>query len=309
MPPGKVTESDLVWDDLRTFLFVARLGQIQKAAKALGVDHSTVSRKLTRLESVLKMTLFDRAARRLKITPEGARLLETAKSMEATILREVYSLSDRQIGISGRVRVGAPQGLGTYFLASRLPGLTLEYPNLELELCSLPRNYSLASREADIVITMERPKTGSLRYKKLTDYTLGLYASPKYTERSTDPIEIQNLNDHNWCGYIDELLYTPALDLLKFDEIEIVPRYRCVDVISQIEAICSGSVIGLLPCFVAKRRGGLVRLLAKEISITRPYYLVIHEDLANFGRVRLVMERLESWIRTEKSRFQPSDSE
>lgn len=305
MSHGNVTDSDLVWDDLRTFLFVARLGQIQLAAKALGVDHSTVSRKLTRLESILGMTLFDRAARRLKITPEGVRLSETAKSIETTILQEVYSLSDSQIGISGRVRVGAPQGLGAYFLASRLPSLTLEHPDLQLELCSLPRNYSLASREADIVITMERPTTGNLRYKKLTNYILGLYASPKYLANNTHPIGLETLNDHNWCGYIDELLYTPALDLLKFAEVEIDPRYRCADVISQIEAVCSGAVIGVLPCFVAEKRGGLVRLLAEEISIVRPYYMVVHEDLAKLGRVRLVMEELENWIRLEKSCFQP----
>lgn len=298
-------DADLVWDDLRVFLYVMRSGQIQLAAKALGVDHSTVSRKLLRLEERIGVPLFERAARRLRITEEGLRLAEITAGIEATILREVQNINENEIDIHGRVRIGAPQGLGIYYLASRLPSLIQEYADLEVELCALPRTYSLASREADIVITMDRPSKGSLRFKKLTSYYLGLYASEKYLSAFGTPVDLENLQDHIWCGYIAEFLYTPALDLLSFGDVRINPTFRSVDVCTQVEAICSGTAMGVLPCFIAEQRDGLVRLLGPEINIKRPYYLVVHEDLANIKRVRLVMEKVEGWIKANKQSFLP----
>lgn len=296
------------WDDLRLFLQVARSGQMQAAAQILGIDHSTVSRRLARLEQRMDVALFERAGRRIRITEDGSRLLAATEKIESVIVRDVMDLGKRDADVAGRVRIGTSEGFGTRYLASRLPHLTAKNPMLEIELVALPRKYSLASRDVDLAITMEEPRTGSLRFKKLTQYCLGAYAATSYFDHAQRPQTLDELTDHPWCGYIDELLYTDELDLLVFGGQRIRPNYRSTGVIAHLEAVCTGTMFGVLPCYIARQREGLERLLPDQIKLERTYWLAVHEDLASVHRVRFVMNEIERWVRADKAAFR-SDCE
>ena len=165
------------WDDVRIFLAVARAGQILGAARRLELNHATVSRRVAALENSLGAKLFRRLTTGSELTMAGERFLEIAERMEAEIIAARAEIAGNDEAISGTVRIGAPDGFGVAFLASRLGSLTAKHPDLRIQLVPVPRSFSLSRREADIAITTERPSEGRLVAQKLVDYSLGLYAA------------------------------------------------------------------------------------------------------------------------------------
>jgi DNA-binding transcriptional LysR family regulator len=294
------------WGDIRVFLHVARVGQMAGASKALGLDHSTISRRIARLEEQTGVPLFDRAGRRLSLTEAGARLLAAGEKVESIIIRDIMSLGESNREIAGRVRIGTSEGFGAHYLARRLPAMVAAYPDLEIELVALPRNYSLGMREVDIAITMDRPETGDVRLKKLTPYALGIYGAPSYFKDRPRPSSVADLPDHRWCGYIMDLLFTTELDLLTFGGQAITPWYRTTSVSAQLEAVIGGSVIAVLPCYMALQREGLERLLPDEVSIERSYWISVHGDQADSPRIRTLMQQIERHVHLDKPLFLPS---
>src|SRR6201996_6733831 len=146
------------WDRIRIFLEVARTGQILAAGRRLGLNHATVARQLTALEAELKAKLVERHTSGCTLTGSGEALLAAAERAESEFLRVGSQLSGTSSAISGTVRVGAPDVLGNYFLAEQLGHLATQHPELLIQLVPLPRTFSLSRREADIVITLDRPK-------------------------------------------------------------------------------------------------------------------------------------------------------
>ena len=294
------------WGDIRVFLQVARAGQMAGASRSLGLDHSTISRRISRLEEQTGVALFDRAGRRLSITEDGVRLLEAAEKLETIIIRDVMPLGEARQQINGRVRIGTSEGFGAHYLAQRLPAMTAPYP--DPELVALPRSYSLGMREVDLAITMDRPNSGDVRFKKLTSYTLGIYGAPAHFESRPRPSSLEDLSEQSWCGYIKDLLFTSELDFMTFESQVITPKYRTTSVTVQLEAVLSGSVIAILPCYMATQRGGLDRILPDQVSIERFYWISVHGDLADSPRVRALMQAVESQVHLDRRLFQPDFS-
>lgn len=291
------------WSDIRVFLHVARAGQMAGASRSLGLDHSTISRRIARLEEATGVPLFDRAGRRLRLTEQGTKLLAAAERLESIIIRDVLSLEETRQEISGRVRIGTSEGFGAHYLARRLPMLLKAYPALELELVALPRTYSLGLREADVAITMDRPGSGDVRFKKLSTYELGIYASQAYLREQARPETIANLTDHAWCGYVDDLLFTAELDMMTFGDVTVRPRYRTTSVTAQLEAVLSGAALAILPCYMAAPHPELERVLPASVRIERAYWISVHGDLADSPRVRLVMNEIERQVRSDRALF------
>jgi DNA-binding transcriptional LysR family regulator len=134
--------------------------------------------------------------------------------------------------------------------------------------------------------------------------TSGIYGSKSYFDEHKKPESLEDLEHHLWCGYIRDLLFTEELYFLKFEETVIQPRYRTTSSIAQMEAICAGSVVGVLPCFMAKQRSDLERILPQQVSIERSYWLCLHEDLGNLSRVRFVMQEIEKLVMRDRDLFQ-----
>ena len=174
------------WDDVRMFLAVARAGQILAASRKLGINHATLARRVSALEETLQTRLLIRRTNGCELTAEGEIFLNAAERMETEMLSAQASIGSIDAALAGTVRIGAPDGFGVSFLAPRLGALIARHPALKIQLVPVPRSFSLSQREADIAITLERPDQGRLISSKLTDYTLGLYASQTYlAERGT----------------------------------------------------------------------------------------------------------------------------
>ncbi|TAI67318.1 LysR family transcriptional regulator [Bradyrhizobium sp. Leo170] len=301
---AKMREARMDWDDLRIFLQVTRSGRMSEAAKLLGIDDSTVGRRVLRLERSVGMPLVERAGRRTAVTEHGRRLAEITEELESIILRDIAGLADAQSLVNGRVRIGAPEGLGAGYLGRKLFLLSAAHPELEIELVALPRTYSLAAREVDISITLDRPVTGQVTAQKLTDYTLDLYGSDIYFQRMGRPRSLQDLRKHVFVGYIPELLFTQQLNFLDLgDGVEVVPTIRTSSVIAQVDAVVSGAAIGVLPRYIARERPGLKLLLGDKFQATRSYWMSVHDDTRQLRRVRVVLEAVAAAVRADRRSF------
>lgn len=299
-----MAETTMDWDDLRIFLTIARAGTVSEAARQLELDHSTVSRRLANLETRLAIRLFDRAGRRLSINSAGEQLMRTAERLESALLSDLAVLESMQGSRVGTVRIGMPEGLGVGYVAGRLGTLAEAYPEIALELVALPQNYSLAAREVDIAITLDRPEFGNIAVRKLTDYALQFFGTAAYFAEHGRPSDTSELGAHRLCGYIPQLLYTPLLDYLVFDGTRLSPSIRSTSIVAHLEMIRSGAALGMLPAFMCTSRPDLIPIL-DEARIIRSYWLTVHEDLRGVERIRLISEALAQMARQDRALFMP----
>lgn len=290
------------WDDVRMFLAVARTGQILAASKRLGLNHATLSRRVTALEETLKTRLLVRRPNGCELTAEGEIFLAAAERMETEMLAAQSQIGRIDTAIAGTVRIGAPDGFGVSFLAPRLGRLTARYPELKLQLVPVPRSFSLSQREADIAITIERPEQGRLVSSKLTDYTLGLYASTPYLAQHGTPKTIDDLKHHRRIGYVEDLIFTPSLNF----SAEIMRSWDASFEISsatgQTEAVRSSAGIGILHNYIARHTPELERVLP-ETTIRRAYWTTYHESARDLVRVRTVVAFLQELVAAEHQMF------
>lgn len=291
------------WDDFRFVLAIVRGGSVSAAAKQLGVDHATVIRRVDRLERHLSAKLFDRRKTGYLLTEAGQRVADSAEAMESTIVANQEQVGGSVARLTGTVRIGAPDGFGTAFLAPRLAPFVDRYPDLDLQLVATARLFSLSKREADIAISLTMPKEGRIVGRKLLDYRLGLYAAPGYLGRFPEITSRQDLTQHRFVGYIEELLFTPELDYLPQVSPRISARFRSANLIAQLNATLSGFGIAVLPHFMASDYPQLVPVLPDEISITRTFWMLMHADSKDLARIRAVADYIGEIVERERALF------
>ena len=290
------------WDDARMFLAVARTGQILAASRRLGVNHATLSRRVSALEEALKTRLLIRRTNGCDLTAEGEAFLSAAERMETEMLAVQASIGRIDTAVAGTVRVGAPDGFGVSFLAPRLGRLTARHPELKIQLVPVPRSFSLSQREADIAITLERPEQGRLVSSKLTDYTLGLYASRDYLKENGTPETVEDLKAHRRVGYVEDLIFTASLNFTGEIMRSWDASFEISSATGQTEAVRSGAGVGILHDYIARQYGELVRLLPAN-TIRRAYWTTWHESARDLTRVRTVAEFVQELVRLEHAIF------
>ncbi|MCK1741086.1 LysR family transcriptional regulator [Bradyrhizobium sp. 139] len=291
------------WERVRKFLEVARARQILKASKNLRLNHATVARQLTALESGLNAKLLERHTSGCTLTAAGEALVAAAERAESEFLKVGSSIGGAAEALTGTVRVGAPDGLGNYFLADRLGALAAKHPGLVIQLVPLPRTFSLSRREADVAITLDRPKQGNLILSKLTDYTLSVYAADAYLAREGSIKTQADLAGRLFVTQVEDFVYSRALDYASVLGRLMSRRYECGSVVAQIEAVLGGHGVGILHDYVAQRYPELRRLLP-DIRFVRNYWLTSHPDTHETRRVQEVHRFIVASVKAARSSFE-----
>src|SRR5919112_513492 len=255
--------ADFDWNDVRAFLAVARSGRLTAAASRLGVDHSTLSRRIAALEHSLRTKLFDRSPSGYTLTDYGRRLMPIGEEMERLAIGAGEAVGGSSTSVTGIVRIGSPEGFGSYFLAPRIAGLKALHPRLTIQLVAAPAVFSLARRDADIVITVSRPPAGRLTVARLIDYDLGLYAAPSYLRDSPDIASAEDLFRQRFVSYIGELLHFPELDFLQHVAPGGTTSVESSNLVAQLRATVAGAGLCVLPAFLAAEQAGLGGGLAR----------------------------------------------
>ena len=275
------------WDSFRYFLAVARTGTLSAAAIQLGIEHTTVGRRIRMLEDELKSPLFHRSNQGYELTEAGQRLLQTAEVVESAVVSaKAAAVGEQQI--AGTVRVGAPDGFGAVFLAPRLGALARLHPLLDVEIFATPKLFSLSKREADIAIGLSVPKQVRVVSRRLTDYRLFVYGSQAYLDAVPPILSVDDMRNHPIIGYIEEMMFAPQVNDLTAVGPNVEARIRSTSLIAQAHAALGGAGLCILPAFIGSSYPTLVPVLPDKISLTQSFHMHIHEDQRKAAHVRAV---------------------
>lgn len=298
--------SPLNWDDLRFVLAVSRAGSLLAAGRLLGVDHTTVGRRVEAAEEALGLRLFTRTNAGYVPTADAERLLGPIEQIEQGVLRVERGAQAQQGGLEGTVRVTSPETLGTHYLAPRLAAFRLEHPGLTLELVPAGEVLDLSRSEAQLAIRTFRSKTEGLVLREVAVVTYGLYASPGYLRRQ--PWKAAgDLARHAW------LSSPPSAGEIEQRWLQRLAPGAAPSFVSPVSAALLGAArasagVAILPRYLGDAEPGL-RFLDAPDPPTEKLYLTVHKDLRKTPRVRALLDFLVGAMEEDGARFRgrPSD--
>ena len=292
------------WDDLRLFLAVARTESLSAAGKVLRVDPATVGRRVARLEEALGAALFARSAQGYAITEAGQRLLSHAEAAEQAVQGGVDALAEGAGGgLSGQIRIGAPDGCANYLLPQVCAAILDDNPNLEIQIVALPRVFNLSRREADLAIAVSPPTTGRLSVQKVADYRLHLAAARGYLDRHGVPATMADLIGRRVIGYIPDMIFDKELDYLAEIGAEAVPL-ASNSVSVQFNWVRTGAGIGIVHDFAIPSDPSVVPILRKDFALSRAFWLIRHADDRRVERMNRFAAMLLAGLRAEIARLE-----
>lgn len=275
------------WEDLRHFLILARSGSLSEASRQLGVDHTTVARRVTALEQALGVRLVDRLPRAYALTEDGRRIAALGERLEDDAFAVLRAARAADPAPHGTVRVSAPPSFACTVLAPRLVRLHQSHPGIVVDLVGESRPADLDRREADLALRLVQPKGDGLVVRKLGELTYGLYGAPVYVaERPPER--------HAFVAYDDSLDQVPQQRWLHAVAAGRPVVFRSNDAISLAAAARSGLGLAVLPHVLAAGDRGLVRVDTPDAPPppSRTLWLVVHDDLRRAARIRAVMDFL-----------------
>lgn len=276
------------WTDLRFFLELARAGTLSAASRRLAVEHTTVARRIDRLEEQLGSTLFDRSREGYQLTDMGLALLPHAEAMESALSAAKDELMGAQESVRGLVRVGVPEIFGSRVIAPALASLLQTHADLNIDLLLLPRFANLANREADLGITLDPPHTGRYMVTRLAKFRMYVYGAPSYLAQHPPILQHADLKQHHFVDYVQDRLASSGLNYM--NELGFTPQRRlcCTSMAAQCEAAAQGLGLIFAPPYAVPDDGRLVPLLTEHFYAERSFSLAAPSDLYRLRRVRVV---------------------
>ena len=262
------------WNDLNSFLTLSRSSRLLKASKKLKIEPTTIARRIKRLEKSLNCNLFHKSPKGYFLTEKGYELVKYAENIESEVFRINENLEIKSSLIRGKVRISVGEGLGVEIISKYIHKFYEQNPEIEIELLADTKLRSLSNRETDILISLSRPQSGRLKYWKLCDYFVKLYASKSFLKKNQIS-SFQDLNNKPFISYVDEFVNANVL-------------FTSNSLRSQLIAVKSGLGLGLLHTFIGRKHNDLVLVLGDKINIKREYWVVSHENNYQLERFRAV---------------------
>ncbi len=293
------------WDDMRVFLALARMESLGRAGQQLRLDPATVGRRIARLEDELGRRLFTRSHQGYALTDAGTRMLPHAIAAEGAMMQASTAEGAAQAGLSGQIRIGAPDGCANFLLPQVVAAICAENPALDIQIIALPRVFNLSRREADMAIAVSRPQTGRLSVQKISDYKLHLAASCNYLAQHPAPQDSGGLQGHRIIGYIPDMIFDSELDYLAelgLDRVAMGSNSVAV----QFNLIRQGAGLGVVHDFALPADPQLQRVLPQSFSLTRSFYLIRHLDDRHVPRLNRFAQRLLRGLKQELQRLETS---
>ncbi|WP_307872105.1 LysR family transcriptional regulator [Microbacterium paraoxydans] len=282
-------------------LAVARTGRYTSAAAHLGLDHTTVARRIAALEDALGGRVVAQSASGWELTDLGRTAAETGGRIEAALSQLDDGGTETPDPIAGVVRMSATDGFSAYIAAPAIADLRLTHPRLTVEIVAATRRAAEHRAGLDLEVVVGAPQTRRAHAVKLGTYTLGMYASRDYLDRAGTPATREELERHRLVYFVDSMLQVDALDLPR----RLVPGMQdgltSTNVFVHVEATRAGAGIGLLPCFAADRHDDLVRLLPSVFAEKLPYYMVARPESLRLPAVAALADALRARTRASRA--------
>lgn len=287
------------WDDLRVFLAVARASSLSAAAAALGVNQSTVSRRLAAMEADLDTRLIERRADGPLLTASGTELFATATNIEAEVARADRWLAGRNSLLTGRLRITCSDNFLEAFLAPRVAAFAEMHPDIDLDIVTSYQHLSLARREADIAIRTTTTPPETLVGRRLFRFALAVYGARTRYAGAGPPPDPASLS---WIGWESE----------GFNRIMIhdhfpaaTVRHRTDSLVAQRALARAGLGVAVIGCFAADPDPDLVRVCPGPITENEmDLWILTHPDIRRTARVRAFMRFAADAFLTERELFE-----
>ncbi len=294
------------WTELQEFSVLARVGQLSRAAARLGVDATTIGRRIRRLESRLGVTLFEHTRGGHVLTDAGERLFVHVEDMQRAAER-IQDVPQNGGGLSGTIRLSVSEGFGTWFVANVLKQFHQAHPETTIELVATSGFLSPSKRETDLAVMLARPRSGPVVARKLSSYRLRLYAAAGHPASSASFCNIADLQEQVLVGYIPDLVYAPELRYLDEIHPQLAPMLRSSSINAQYRMIAAGAGIGVLPRFIGDADPAL-RPIMPATQIERTFWLVTHRDTRELRRIRVFQDWLIAAVHERRHYFLGSDA-
>lgn len=288
------------WDDIRTFLAIARARSLSGAARELGLSQSTMSRRLVALEERSGARLLMKTPHGYELTGLGETVLANAQKMDEEALTLERLVQGRDEALQGRVRLTTVETIANRLLPIAVAHLRRAYPGITIDLQSDTRSLSLVEREADLAIRMVRFEHNELISKRMGTMVCALYASPEYRAAHPEPLSEPT---HTVITVMPDMAHQNEARWLaeKVPAGEVVYRTNSRD--AQGGAAQAGIGIACLPIYLAEALPGLERITSAGLGPAREIWLGVHRDLRDMPRIRAVIEALDLAFKAERLRF------
>lgn len=291
----------LNWDDLRLVLAIGRHHTLSAAARELGVNHSTVSRRLATIEGTLGARLFERSAQGYEPTQAGHEVLRSATRVEEEVQTLDRRVAGRDARLSGRVRL-TTLDLFAERLAPCFASFAEAYPNVELEISVdvLPRN--LAQGEADVALRLTRSSPPeSLVGRRICRVEFALYAARNLLRGHGKEPSLASLP---WMAWTERSGARLTEQWMREHVPEARIAARVDSSLVMLSAVRAGIGIAFLPCREGEADGALVRLRPPEPGFVMQLWLLTHPDLRGTARVKAFLAHLDAYLRPLAPQFE-----
>jgi DNA-binding transcriptional LysR family regulator len=287
------------WDDVRFFLAVARTGSLSGAARALGVGHVTVGRRITLFEQRLGVTLLNRTPDGFATTSAGEAILRQCAAMESAAMDLERIAAGRDSLVTGSVRVTTTEALAYQLVAPAIAALDETHPELRVDLIAGVRSLDIARREADLAVRFARPSASDLVCRRLGEVGFSLYASKRYLASAGIPKRGQGLAGFHLITFMGAPAATSPFFMGESLEGARI-ALRCDNPLIQVQAAASNVGIVEATCFLGDSSPDLVRVWPDEAAARRVVWLIMHQDMRRAARIRAVSSVITEAFRRQR---------
>lgn len=264
-------------DDLLVLLAVGRSGRYTTAAEELGLNHTTISRRIAALEDSIGGRVLARVAGGWELTDLGREALAAAEAVESAV-RSLTTDSEGSRDLEGVVRISATDGFSAYIAAPAAAQVQRRHPKVAVEIVAATRRATQQRSGLDIEVVVGEPQVHRAEAIRLGDYCLGLYGAREYLAEHDAPESIEDLARYPLVYFIDSMLQVDDLDLAPSFAPAMRESVTSTNVFVHVEATRAAAGIGLLPCFMADRHDDLVRILPRAVAVQLSYWLVTRPE-------------------------------
>lgn len=270
------------WNDIPLILSLARTGSMSASGRTLGVDASTISRRIAAAEKSLQLRLFIRDNTRYQLTEAGKVFVEYGEAVYGNVQSMLLASSREAEAITGMVRITAIDFLFDHWMLPQLPALHAQYPQLELHLMADNDNLSFTRREADFALRLAQPgEDAALVMRKLGDIGWTVYGSA-----GMEAVPREEWGNQPWIMYGEQLSHVPEMRWIRSLGAQVRGPVRVNSLTTMIRACEAGLGLALLPCLIGEPAG--LRRLSERPEVQRELWLLSHRDAGSIARFKVV---------------------
>nr|WP_234789296.1 LysR family transcriptional regulator [Mycolicibacterium monacense] len=286
-------------DDLLVLLAVGRTGRYTTAAEELGLNHTTISRRIAALEQSIGGRLVARVAGGWELTDLGREALAAAEAVESAVRSLSVDPAGRR-ALEGVVRISATDGFSAYIVAPAAALVQRDHPGVAVEIVATTRRASQQRSGLDVEVVVGEPQVHRAEAIRLGDYCLGLYGSRDYLAEHGTPSDVDDLARYPLVYFIDSMLQVDDLDSATGFAPAMRESVTSTNVFVHVEATRAAAGLGLLPCFMADRHDDLVRVLPNAVSVRLTYWLVTRAETLRRPEVDAVVEAIRARVHEQR---------